>query len=68
MKHIVYKYDDHRSDDLDFDPKGSLTFTIGDIVSKRRMRWRIVGVDKEEYLGIVAIPTYWVYLARIVAN
>ena len=34
MKHIVYKYDDDHSDEMEFDARGSLILDRGDIVSR----------------------------------
>jgi hypothetical protein len=68
MKHIVYKYGGEQSDEMDFDVHGLLTFTKGDVVSRRGMTWKIDAVEKEEDLGLARIPTYWIYLTRIVVN
>jgi hypothetical protein len=65
VKHIVYRYDDH-SNEMDFDAHGSLTFTKGDIVSRRGTSWTIESVEQEQSTGVLSrIPTYWVYLTRI---
>lgn len=68
MKHIVYKYGGDQSDEMDFDAQGMLTFAKGDIVSRRGMTWKIDAVEKEESLGLARIPTYWIYLTRVVVN
>lgn len=68
MKHIVYKFDGDESDEMDFDPRGLITFTKGDIVSKRGMTWKIDAVEQEDNLGLARIPTYWVYLTRVLVN
>ena len=69
VKHIVYKYDDPRSDEMDFDAHGSLTFNKGDILSRHGTCWKIESVEQELSTDkIVRIPTYWVYLARVVVN
>jgi len=70
VKHIVYKYDDDpRSDEMDFDAHGSLTFTKGDILSRHGTSWKIESVEQELSSDeIMRIPTYWVYLSRVVVN
>lgn len=69
MKHIIYKYDDDRSDEMDFDAHGSLTFTEGDLISRQNTSWKIEAVKKEASMGVLSrIPTYWVYLTRVFGN
>jgi hypothetical protein len=68
VKHIVYKYDDDQRDEIDFDAQGLLTFTKGDLVLRHGANWKIDDVQKEENLGLARIPTYWIYLSRIVVN
>jgi hypothetical protein len=70
LKHIVYKYDDaNESDEMDFDRHGMLTFTKGDIILKRGISWKIESVEQEPSADkIMRIPTYWVYLTRVLVN
>lgn len=68
MKHIVYKYGGDQSDEMDFDAHSLLTFTRGDIISRRGTNSKIDTIEKEENLGPARIPTYWVYLTRVVVN
>ena len=68
MKHIVYKFGGDQSDEMDFDAHSLLTFAQGDILSKRGMTWRVDAVEKEENIGLARIPTYWIYLSRVVVN
>jgi hypothetical protein len=70
MKHIVYKYDnDLKADEMDFDAHGSLAFTKGDILSRHGTSWKIESVEQElSTYKIMRIPTYWVYLSRVVVN
>lgn len=70
VKHIVYKYsDDPRSDEMGFDARGVLTFAKGDIISRHEISWRIEAVEREPSMDdIMRIPTYWVYLTRVVVN
>lgn len=68
MKHIVYKYGGEQSDEMAFDGHGLLTYTTGDIITRRGMSWKIDAVEKEECLGLSRIPTYWVFLTRVVVN
>ena len=71
MKHIVYKYGGDQSDEMDFDAHGLLTFTTGDIISRRGMTWKIDAVEKEDddHQSLSRmIPTYWIYLSRVVVN
>jgi hypothetical protein len=69
MKHIVYKFDDGHYDERDFDARGLMTFSKGDIVSRRGMTWKIESVEHEVSTDkIMQIPTYWVYLNRVVVN
>ena len=65
MKHIVYKFDDGQSDEVDFDAHGHLTFMKGDIVSRRGTTWKIYIVEVEESPDLARIPTYSVYLTRV---
>ena len=65
MKHIVYKFDDGQSDEMDFDAHGLLTFRKGDILLRRGTTWKIYIVEVEESLGLTRIPTYWIYLTRV---
>jgi hypothetical protein len=71
MKHIVYKYnDDERSDELEFDRNGKLSLMTGDIISRHGISWRIESVMEELSCSDspMRLPTYWVYLTRVVAN
>jgi hypothetical protein len=69
VKHIVYKFDDGHYDERDFDQRGSQILKRGDIISRRGMTWKIDKVEQEVSLNtIVQIPTYWIYLTRVVAN
>ena len=65
MKHIIYKYEGDQADEVDFDAHGLLIFTKGDVISRRGMTWKIEAVEEEESLGLMRIPTYWVYLSRV---
>jgi hypothetical protein len=71
MKHIVYKYGGDQSDEMDFDAHGLLTFAQGDILSRRGMTWKIDAVEKEvdDHQSLSRmIPTYWIYLSRVLVN
>ena len=70
VKHIVYKYgDDPRSDEMGFDPSGSLALAKGDIISRHEISWRIEAIEREPSVdGIMRIPTYWVYLSRVLVK
>lgn len=68
MKHIVYKFDDLTPDEMEFDAHGSLTFTKGDIVSKHGASWKIESVEHQGEDNRKLIPSYWVYLTRILVN
>lgn len=65
MKHIVYKYGDDLSDEVGFDLDGVLSFTEGDILSRRGLWWKVDSIQREENVGMARIPTYWVYLSRV---
>jgi hypothetical protein len=70
MKQIVYKYDDdRRPDEMDFDARGPLTFTKGDIISRHETSWRIESVERESSVdNLLRIPTYWICLTHVVVN
>jgi hypothetical protein len=68
MKHIVYKYDDPTPDEMEFDANGSLTFTKGDIVSRHGANWKIESVEHQGEHNPKLIPSYWVYLTRVLVN
>jgi hypothetical protein len=69
VKYIVYKYSGGQSDEMNFDAHDLLTFTMGDIISRHGMTWKIDAVDKEKSLdNLMRIPTYWVYLTRVIVN
>ena len=68
-KHIVYIYSGERiSEEMDFDARGLLTFTAGDIVSKHGACWKIESVEPQGIDNPKQIPTIWVYLTRVVVN
>ena len=70
FKHIVYRYsDDQNSDEVEFDGSGKLAFMTGDIISRHGKSWRIESVKQEPGSEtLMGLPTYWVYLSRVVAN
>jgi hypothetical protein len=69
MKHIVYKYGSEHSDEMAFDAHGSMILEKGNIVSRHGISWRIESVELEPSMEkLLRIPTYWVYLARVVVN
>jgi hypothetical protein len=68
VKYIVYKYDDSTPDELDFDASGSVTLTAGDIVSKHGASWKIESVEHQGDHNPKLIPSYWVYLSRVLVN
>ncbi len=54
---------------MDFDAKGALTFTEGDIISRHGISWKIMTVEQELSMGNLSlIPTYWIYLSPVVVN
>ena len=68
MKHIVYKYDDDHSDEVEFDSRGSQILERGDIVSRHGMSWKVESIEYQDEDNRKLIPTWWVYLTRAVAN
>lgn len=69
MKYIVYKYSGGQSDEMGFDAHDLLTFTKGDIISRHGIAWKIESVEQELSTdNLMHIPTYWVYLARVVVD
>ena len=68
MKHIVYKYDDDRSDEVEFDSRGSQILERGDIVSRRGVSWKVESIEHQDENNRKIIPTCCVYLSRVVAN
>jgi hypothetical protein len=68
VKHIIYKYGGEQSDETDFDAHGLLTFVQGDIVSRHGLPWKIEAVEREENFSLKRIPTYWVYLSRVIVH
>lgn len=69
MKHIVYKYNDDHSDEMDFDARGSQSLERGEIILRRGMTWKIESVKHEPSVeNLMKIPTYWVSLSRVVVN
>jgi hypothetical protein len=68
MKHIVYKYDDGLSDEMDFDARGLFNFEKGDIVSKHGMTWKVDAVEQQGADDRKQIPTVWVYLSRVLVS
>jgi len=68
MKHIVYKFDDDKSDEMDFDARGDLKFTKGDVISRRGLAWKIESVECQGPENRKQIPTWWVYLTRVFVN
>ena len=68
MKHIVYKYDDGLSDEMDFDARGLFNFKKGDIVSKHGMTWKVDAVEQQGVDDRREIPTVWVYLSRVLVS
>ena len=68
MKHIVYKYNDDHSDEVEFDSRGSQILERGDIVSGRGVSWRVESIEHQDENNRKVIPTYWVYLSRVMMN
>jgi hypothetical protein len=68
LKHIVYKYDDSTPDEMAFDAHGSLAFEKGDIVSRNGVSWKIELVEHQDEDNRQLIPSYWVYLTRVLVN
>lgn len=68
MKYIVYKYNDARSDELEFDGGGIHTFTVDDIVFRQGTSWKIQVVMQQDDDDHKTIPTLWVYLSRMIVN
>jgi hypothetical protein len=70
MKHLVYKYTDgQHSDEVEFDRSGKLAFMAGEIISRHGQSWRIESVKQEPGSDtVMGLPTYWVYLTRVVAG
>lgn len=68
MKHIVYKYDDDHPDEVEFDARGSQILERGDIVSRHGVSWKVESIEHQGEHSRKVIPTYWVYLARVVVN
>jgi hypothetical protein len=68
VKHIVYKYNDDRSDEMEFDARGSQILEQGDIVSRHGMSWKVESIEHQGETNRKLIPTYWVYLSRVVVN
>lgn len=67
MKHIVYKYDD-RSDEMEVDPRGLLTFTKDDIVFRHGTSWKIELAEQQGADDREQIPILWVYLTGVMVN
>lgn len=57
MKHIVYKFDDDQSDEMDFDARGNLNFSKGDVISRRGLAWKIELVERQGVEDRKQIPT-----------
>ena len=69
MKHIVYKYADVATEDeMAFDAHDLFTITKGDCISKHGIAWRIESVERQGGQDPKQIPTWWVYLTRVVMN
>ena len=51
-KQVVYRYNGHLStDEIQFDAKGDLAFTPGDIVSRPGKYWKVESTQLEELKG-----------------
>jgi hypothetical protein len=69
MKHIVFKYrDGQHCDEAEFDRSGNLAIVPGDIISRHGIAWRIESVKQEVGSELMGLPSYWVYLTRVVVN
>lgn len=68
MKHIVYKYNDGHSDDVEFDSRGEQILERGDIVARHGVSWKVESVEHQDLFNRKLIPTWWVYLSRVAAN
>ena len=68
MKHIVYKFDSDHSDEMEFDSHGSVPCEKGDIVSRNGASWKIESVEHQDEGNRKLIPTWWVYLTRVLVN
>jgi hypothetical protein len=68
VKHIVYKFDDGHSDEMEFDSHGSLMLEEGDIVSRQGASWKVDSIEYQDEGNLKIIPTWWVYLARVLLN
>jgi hypothetical protein len=68
MKHIVYKYDDDHSDEVEFDSHGEQILERGDIVSRHGVGWKVASIERQGDTNRKVIPTYWVYLSRVAVN
>jgi hypothetical protein len=68
VKHIVYKYNDDHSDEVEFDARGVQILERGDIVSRHGVSWKVESIEHRDENNRKVIPTYWVYLARVLVN
>ena len=68
MKHIVYKYNDDHSDEMEFDSRGSQILERGDIVSRHGVSWKVESIEHHDQGNQKLIPTWWVNLSRVAVN
>jgi len=68
MKHIVYKYHHDHSDEVEFDLRGVQILERGDIVSRHGASWKVESIEHQEENNRKVIPTYRVYLSRVLVN
>lgn len=69
-KNVVYRFvDDPRSDELEADLTGALTFRIGEILGRRGKFWRVVSARWELTVdNSQRVPTLRVYLMKARVN
>jgi hypothetical protein len=69
-KNVVYRFvDDPRSDEVEMDLPGALTFKKGDVLKRGEKQWRVNRIQWElPGKESKQVPTLWVFLVNAWVN